>query len=611
MTPLGVAAAFASFLLLGFFLLALLHSERLRQRLTLACRAFYHATHLVIVALPLRLVRVPWLRRLAKSWPVHLLYWWVVKPLVFSALLWLLVPPTAGTLWALVGTFLVVNVLLNSRTGQALTEALFQGLVRFVQLLGSGLLVGLVHWVMRLFKGVTDMVEYVLFSVDEWLRFRRGDSRAAMALRAVLGVVWFPISYVTRFYFVVLIEPCVNPIKLPISILAAKFVYPLLAVVGLFDVRSLSSPLVPILAPFVGPAPAWLLVIGTFYLLPDAFAFLFWELKENWRLYRANRPSSLRPVALGSHGETVRQLLQPGFHSGTIPRLYARLRSAARRAYQSGSWRPVRANLHRLEEVAEAVRRFVERELLSLLRQTTAWQALPLSVGRVALATNRITVELAHAEYPAAPFSLELKVRAGWLVAGVRERGWLDRLTSEQMLTLLAGLVYLYKLAGVHLVREQVRAALPGTIASYDITPAGLVLWLDQKHSRAVVYDLLSPAAELEPRALDGRPAEGWPALDARRVVFARVPLSWDDWVGTWDKARLGPSCPALPCPELDVTLLGAKARPAPAVAEAGVLANGPLPDLPRERAPLESWVGTIEKPPDRNGGRADRPAAS
>ena len=44
-------------------------------------------------------------------------------------------------------------------------------------------------------------------------------------------------------------------------------------------------------------------------LLPDAFAFLAWELKENWRLYRANRPSSLRPVALGSHGETVRQLL--------------------------------------------------------------------------------------------------------------------------------------------------------------------------------------------------------------------------------------------------------------------------------------------------------------
>jgi hypothetical protein len=608
MTAWSVAAAFLSFLLLGFFLLALLHSERLRQRLAGVGLVFYRATRLLLVDIPLRLLSVPWLRRLARSWPTYLLYWWLLKPLVFSALLWLLVPVTARTVWAAVVTFLAVNVLLNSRTGQALTEAVFQGLVRFVQLLGSGLLTGLVHWILRVFKGITDAVEYVLFSVDEWLRFRRGDSRAAMVVRSVLAVFWFPVSYVARFYFVVLIEPCVNPIKLPLSILAAKFVYPVLAVMGLFYLDEHNrprSPLVPLLAPYVGSAAAWLLVIGTFYLLPDAFAFLVWELKENWRLYRANRPRALRPVALGTHGETVRRLLQPGFHSGTIPRLYARLRAAERRAYRSGSWRPVRANLQSIEEVAEAVRRFVERELLSLLRESAAWRDQPLKVGRVALATNRILVELAHTEHPEAPFSLELKVRAGWLVAGVRERGWLDRLGPERLLTLLAGLVYLYKLAGVHLVREQVRAGLPGAIVSYDITAAGLVLWLDQRHTHAVVYDLVSPARELEPRTLEGRVADGWPDLDARRIVFARVPLSWADWVQTWEKALQGPGYPVLPCSELDATLLGHVARPALAAVASGqadVLANGPghAPELPRERTPLESWMGTAPKPPDR-----------
>ena len=40
-------------------------------------------------------------------------------------------------------------------------------------------------------------------------------------------------------------------------------------------------------------------------------------------------------AAIGSHGETVRGLLQPGFHSGTVPRLYARLRAAERRAVQT------------------------------------------------------------------------------------------------------------------------------------------------------------------------------------------------------------------------------------------------------------------------------------
>src|SRR5262249_35516146 len=76
---------------------------------------------------------------------------------------------------------------------------------------------------------------------------------------------------------------------------------------------------------------AWLLVIGTLYLLPDAVAYLAWELRENWRLYRANRGKAVGPAAIGAHGETVRGLLQPGFHSGTVPRLYARLRPAGRR----------------------------------------------------------------------------------------------------------------------------------------------------------------------------------------------------------------------------------------------------------------------------------------
>jgi hypothetical protein len=546
--------------ILGLFLLALLESSLLRQRCADVGRALYRPTRTLLVDVPVRMVRVPWLRQVVKSWPMHLLYWYLVKPLVFAGILWLLVPATVSTAWAASGTFLAVNVAINSRTGQAVGEAVFQGLVNLVQLLGSGLLTGLVHWILRFFKGITDMVEHVLFSVDEWLRFRRGDSRSAMVVRTLLGVLWFPISYVTRFYFVVLIEPGVNPIKLPISILAAKFVYPLLAVVGLFYFDPPSSPLVGAISPYVGFPVAWLLVIGTFYFLPDAFSFLIWEMKNNWRLYQANRPAAIGPVALGTHGETVRRLLQRGFHSGTIPRLYARLRAAERRAYQTGSWRPARANLQRLEEVAEAISRWVERELLSLLEQGTGWTGRRLTVGKVSLATNRILIELVHGSYPEAALGLEFKTRAGWLVAAIRERGWLDRLPPEQMLTLLAGLVYLYKLAGVHLVREQVRASLPGAATSYDITAAGLVLWLDQRHGSAVLYDLLSPARELEARTPDGRDAPGWPTLDARRVVFARVPLSWTDWVQSWERARQGTGYPILPTAELDLSLLGPRA---------------------------------------------------
>ena len=46
--------------------------------------------------------------------------------------------------------------------------------------------------------------------------------------------------------------------------------------------------------------------------IPGIFGFLAWELKENWRLYAANRPPRLKPVVLGHHGETMRGLLRPG-----------------------------------------------------------------------------------------------------------------------------------------------------------------------------------------------------------------------------------------------------------------------------------------------------------
>src|SRR5262249_50941830 len=152
--------------------------------------------------------------------------------------------------------------------------------------------------------------------------------KLSMAVRTVLAFLWFPISYIARFYMVVLIEPMVNPLKLPLSILFAKFVYPMLAVAGVFTVQPLGSPWVDTVAPILSQPVAWLLVIGTFYLLPDAFTFLSWEIKENWKLYRANRKPTLQPVAVGSHGETVRRLLHPGFHSGTLPKLYARQRHA-------------------------------------------------------------------------------------------------------------------------------------------------------------------------------------------------------------------------------------------------------------------------------------------
>ena len=75
------------------------------------------------------------------------------------------------------------------------------------------------------------------------------------------------------------------------------------------------------------------------FALPGVVGFLVWELKENWRLYKANRPRTLQPAAVGHHGETVVRLLRYGFHSGTISKLYSRLRRADRKALWTGNWK--------------------------------------------------------------------------------------------------------------------------------------------------------------------------------------------------------------------------------------------------------------------------------
>ncbi len=546
-------------LALGCFLLALTESARLRERCRKVCKTAVWGLNAVFLEAPAWVIRQPWLHRLAHSWSFLLVYYFLFKPLLLLLLLWLWIPDEYRTAANAVAVFLGANILLNTRPGQAATAALAHGLVRFAQMLQAGFLMGLVRLIIHVFKTVIDAVDYVLFRVDEWLRFRSGESRWTMVARTILGAVWYPIAYLTRFYMVVLIEPCINPIKLPISVLAAKFVYPLLFVVGLFDVTTLSSPLVAPLGRYIGFALAWLVVVGTFYLLPDAFGFLVWELKENWSLYRANRPPDLRPAAIGAHGETMHRLLQPGFHSGTVPKLFARLRKAEREAYKTGIWRAARRCRHELHEVEMTLQRFVTRVLVSLVEEGLGWHDHPLAVGPVGLSSNRIAIELTHAKYPAAPVRLDFELCGGWLVASVAAPGWLEQLAPDQRQIFASALASLYKLAGVDLVREQVRASLPPVVAHYDVTAEGLVLWLDQRQGRAITYDLREPTGSLRPRSADGTPAGEWPVLEADRVIFAQVPLPWKEWVQGWQN---GPVPPAPPNAGLGA-LLAARLSPA------------------------------------------------
>ena len=530
-TPLTGWLSYAAWLLLGGFLLALLHSAKLRRRCVQVGRAVGEALHRVFIEVPMRLANLPALQRFTSSWPFQLFFRFVFTPLLVCGALALSFPELFIHVLGGLGVFLAAVILFNSRPWRGTEEILSSGIVSLYRLLRAGLIPSLLAFVVQFFKELLEGIEYVQFRVDEWLRFRGGEGQPAIIARAVLGLLWFPVSYLTRFYVVVLVEPMLNPIKLPISSIASKFVYP--------TTLAFTPVLIASLAPFLGSIPAYVFGSVTMFLLPDAFGFLVWEAKENWSLYRANRPAGLRPVPIGRHGETVGRLLHPGFHSGIVPKLFARLRHAERHAAATGSRQAVRQCQDDLRNVATAVRRFAERELLALLHRDAVWQGQPLSVARVILATNRIAVEVAHAQYGDAPLRLEFESREGWLLAGIGQTGWLSQLAADQRSALATALTGYYKLAGVHFVREQLHANQPAAIASFSVTDVGLVLWLKGRTPRGVVCDPRDPEGRFRPHGEDIIPAE-WPAADARQLVFSQIPVTWAQWLASWDHARNG-----------------------------------------------------------------------
>src|SRR5262249_60219030 len=129
----------------------------------------------------------------------------------------------------------------------------------------------------EVFKRCLEAIDRGLYAVDEWLRFRRGESRFTKAWKTTAGLVWGGISYVLRFILILFIEPQINPIKhFPVVTVSHKLLLPL---VPTFAEQ--------VLAPIFGLHMETALIVGAIVVgkIPGLFGFLVWEFKENWRLY--------------------------------------------------------------------------------------------------------------------------------------------------------------------------------------------------------------------------------------------------------------------------------------------------------------------------------------
>lgn len=521
MSPLSLVA-------LGGFLIGVIHVPAFRQVIVDILKAFFNLVHGIVVDAPHWLINVTLIRQVLRSLPVVLFRRFVLNSLILTSLVYFLLNVSdshrAPNQSETVALFLALALILNSRLGRNIEEISAELAVRTWHKIRAHVFVALFELVMDVFKQILEGIERVLYAVDEWLRFKSGETRFTLIFKAVLGVAWSAVTFVVRLCVNLLIEPQINPIKhFPVVTVSHKILLPSLP----FLIQLLSNPLDPVVAKTVATTVV--------FLLPGVFGFLVWELKENWRLYEANRSSHLKPAIVGDHGETLIRILKPGLHSGTVPKLFAKLRRAERRSALTPRYKSLRARLlGKLEHTEAAVRRFVEREFLTMLAESERCESLAISVGEIKLASNSLRIELCCPALSEQSLWLAFQEQSGWMVTSIMNHGWLSQLESRQTQAVWVALAGLYKLSGADLVREQIEACFEPLTVAYDVGERGLVVWPDPGFETEVRYDLqqrpiLSPRPRLAAKAYD------LPRMEPEDLIFGLSKIEWDVWVEVWE----------------------------------------------------------------------------
>jgi hypothetical protein len=303
-----------------------------------------------------------------------------------------------------------------------------------------------------------------------------------------------------------------------------------------------------------------------------------WELKENWRLYAANRKKGLSRVVIGKHGENMLRLLKPGFHSGTLPKLFAKLRRAERKARSGGNWRPVRKYLHALERFELSIRRYIEREFLTLLAGSNCPCAAAINPREIRLATNRVLIFFACDNFANDDLSLALEIHCDWLAGGVARAGWTRRLPDYQRQAIISAILGLYKTAGLQLVEQQIKAAFSPLDVAYDISRRGIIVYpntmlchpehhTDSHTGQHPERSVGSPQADIlydfkeniiiTPQSAVGNLQPVMPAVDRSKLMFSELEITWRQWVDWWETYQKTPDrChePIAPFPVLPLS---------------------------------------------------------
>ncbi len=517
--------------ILGAFLCAMIHVPKFRQAVFELFKSGFMAVRRLVYDLPRWFWKHEFLRKIFRSRAMRWFRRHVLYPLVFTFLVWLILPQMGlyerpEPLWG-GAIFIVFAIALNSRAGRDIEELTTERMYQVWDHVRVKWFIALFETVVNFFQRVLETFERFMYAVDELLRFRSGQNILTLAVKAVLGLIWSAVAFVVRIYVTLLIEPQVNPIKhFPVVTVSHKFILPFSIVLT----KIFAVPLIPILGTELG----YLIAGSTVFLLPGIFGFLVWEFKENWKLYGANRKDVLKPVLVGSHGESMIRLMKAGFHSGTIPKLFKKLRRVDRNRRPSRRRRLRSRYEEKLYHTIEEVQHFVERELLVLLEESHQFSNKKVRLQNIQVASNSIRIALECEEYSAGPLVLAFQEQSGWLMVGVLEPGWLMELKDWHRRTLELAIAGFYAIAGVDIVREQLRGCFAPGLPPYDVTDKGLSIWPDGRFEAEVHYDLYA-RPWMRPRRRSLARQYDLPTLEANHALYCELPIPWDRWVSCWE----------------------------------------------------------------------------
>lgn len=404
---------------LGFFIMGLMQSLSFRTFVRLRVSECWAVLTYCLLDIPLDLWHSRWLVNIRRSRIIRFVNRYLGPGIVaglgtYIGLTLLDAEPRVAWSWAWF-TFAIVVLFVNSPSGRAVSDWFEETVSDTWRQIRANLIPGILSWIQLLFRELAGLVERILYAVDERLRFRHGRVGESLIAKTILASIWFPIAYSVRFAFTLLLEPQINPVKhFPVVTVSHKLLLPLIPSAS--TATGLSAGTVT-------------LIIGG---IPGIFGFIVWELKENWRLYAANRTPHQPPVILGHHGETMRGLLRLGFHSGTIPRLFRRMRAAIEATEASRRPVPTTRLLHDFHELEASIIAMVERELIALLRAARCWESLIPGVRDTRLGVQQVLIRIAVHGSVDAEFQIGFEQFHGGIESRIVDHYGLSELNDEQ-----------------------------------------------------------------------------------------------------------------------------------------------------------------------------------